>query len=346
MKKSLIALAVLAASGAAMAQSSVTLYGIADVWFGGIKDSQVQGNPERVTKLDSGGVNTSRWGIKGSEDLGGGLKAVFNFESKVGVDTGASTGFDRVSYVGVSGGFGEVLLGKPWTAIDDIMGASNSGFDSKLSATNGVWVANNIYAANPGNTIKYTTPSFGGFKGAIAYSLDEKANQSTDVTDFAVSYAGGPATANLGYQVQKDYALTEDLKITTLNGTYDFGVAKLLASYAKTKVGNVDAKDYQIGVDVPLSSALTLSAGYAQSKRNDAAAAYITTQNGNGTTKFASDFGIYNGKKNTGYGVAVGYSLSKRTTVYGGFSTAKGEDAAGADVSKRQLYAVGVNHKF
>ena len=73
MKKSLIALAVLAASGAAMAQSSVTLYGIADVWFGGLKADQQAGNPDRVTKLDSGGVNTSRWGLKGSDDLGGGL---------------------------------------------------------------------------------------------------------------------------------------------------------------------------------------------------------------------------------------------------------------------------------
>ena len=342
MKKSLIALAVLAASGAAMAQSSVTLYGIADVWFGGLKADQQAADPDRVTKLDSGGVNTSRWGLKGSEDLGGGLKAVFNFESAVAVDSGASNGFSRVSYVGVSGGFGEVLLGKPWTAIDDIMGASNSGFDSKLSATNGVWVANNIYAGNPGNTIKYTTPSFGGVTGAVAYSLDETPNQSTDIVDFAVSYAGGPATANLGYQVQKDAG--DDLKIMTVNGTYNFGVAKLLARYAKTSAGDFDAKDYQIGVDVPVSSALTLSAGYAQSKRSDVAAAVIAFENANYADFL--DLGIYNGKKNTGYSVAAAYSLSKRTTVYGGVSTAKGEDAAGADVSKRQLYAVGVNHKF
>ncbi|MBB1075905.1 porin [Rhodoferax sp. 4810] len=343
MKKSLIALAVLAASGAAMAQSSVTLYGVADIWLGGLKADQQAGNPDRVTSMGSGGLATSRWGMKGSEDLGGGLKAVFNFETAVAVDSGASTGFDRVSYVGVSGGFGEVLLGKPWTAIDDVMGASNSGFDSALSATKGVWVSNNIYAGNPGNTIKYSTPSFGGLKGAVAYSLDEAAGESTDIIDFAVSYAGGPATANLGYQVQKD--TDEDLKIMTVNGTYDFGVAKLLASYAKTSSGDFDAKEYQIGVDVPLSSALTLSAGYASSKRSDAAAAAIATLNAD-TTETFSELGIYNGKKNTGYGIALGYSLSKRTTVYGGFSTAKGEDAAGADVSKRQLYAVGVNHKF
>ena len=75
---------------------------------------------------------------------------------------------------------------------------------------------------------------------------------------------------------------------------------------------------------------MTLSAGYAKSDRNDLAAATLAT---------------YAGTKNTGFGVAVAYSMSKRTTLYGGVSSAKGE-AGGADVSKRELYAVGVKHTF
>ena len=67
MKKSLIALAVLAASGAAFAQSNVTLYGIADVWFGSVKTDDGRGTSVSTTKLDSGGVSGSRWGVKGSE---------------------------------------------------------------------------------------------------------------------------------------------------------------------------------------------------------------------------------------------------------------------------------------
>ncbi|MGH8437257.1 MAG: porin, partial [Pseudomonas sp.] len=73
MKKTLIALAVLAASGAAMAQSSVTLYGVADVWLGSSK-VEVAGVGQRQTVVDTSGVNGSRWGLKGAEDLGGGLK--------------------------------------------------------------------------------------------------------------------------------------------------------------------------------------------------------------------------------------------------------------------------------
>ena len=85
MKKTLIALAVLAAAGAAMAQSSVTLYGIADVWVGSIKDGV---GASSLTEVGSGGFNTSRLGVQGSEDLGGGLSAVFKLEGNLGIDTG------------------------------------------------------------------------------------------------------------------------------------------------------------------------------------------------------------------------------------------------------------------
>ncbi len=339
MKKSLIALAVLAASGASFAQSSVTLYGVADAWVGGLKASEVSASPERVTKLDSGGVSTSRWGMKGSEDLGGGLKAVFNLEQGFKIDTGAADpGFNRVASLGLVGSFGTVTIGKMWTAMDDVMGASNSGFDSKLSATNGVWVANQVYSGNPGNSIKYASPSFSGFSFAATYGLDEAANVNNDIMDFSLSYAGGPLAANFSYQVQNDAVAPDDLKIATVNGSYDFAVAKLLASYAQTKLGSADVKDYQIGVDMPVSAALTLSAGYAHSKRNSAAAPYITAGAALGN--------VFDGSKNNGYSLAAAYSLSKRTTVYGGVSTAVGENAAGSDVSKRQLYAMGVKHTF
>jgi len=341
MKKSLIALAVLAASGAAMAQSSVTLYGIADVWVGNLKASEVAANPAGMTMLQSGGVSTSRWGVRGSEDLGGGLKAIFTLEQGFSADDGTSAGgFNRQAFVGLAGGFGQVTFGNTWTAMDDVMGVSNSGFDSGLSATQGVWISNVIYAANPGNTIKYTSPSFGGFSGGFSYSMDEKSAVKKDVTDFSLSYAAGPMAANFAYQVQGDFrATTDDLKITTVNGSYDLGMAKLLASYAQSKVNTAKATEYQIGVDVPMSSALTLSAGYAHSKRNAAAVTAIASN-------YAAGEGVYYGAKNAGYSIAASYSLSKRTSVYGGVSSAKGEDAAGVDVSKRQLYAVGVRHAF
>lgn len=319
MKKSLIALAVMAASGAAMAQSNVTLYGIVDLWVGSVKDGL---GADSVTAMESGGLNGSRWGLKGTEDLGGGLKAVFKIESGFKADTGVgNSGPNRQSYVGLEGGFGTVTFGNVWTAMDDIVGASNSGFDSALSASNNVLLVNSEYESNPGNSIKYVSPSFGGFSGGLSYSLDETAGVSQDVVDFSLSYGAGPIAANFAYQVVND---ATDTKFTALNGSYDLGMAKLLASYGQKKVGANKTSEYQLGVDVPLSPAMTLSAGYASSDDNAA----------------AGDL------ERTGYGVAVGYSLSKRTTAYAGFRSNKTETAGGTKVDEGRVIAAGIRHTF
>jgi len=199
MKKNLIALAVLAASGAAFAQSNVTLYGVADIWFGQTSGTGV----ESQTVLQSGGVSGSRWGVKGSEDLGGGLKANFLLEQGFSIDTGAGAAgqaFSRQSYVGFSGGFGEVKLGKMWTAYDDISGAGNSAFDSAL-APSGIWKSTG-YNANPANSMYYASPSMSGFSGAISYSLGENKTAAADagnVTSVHVKYEGGPVYVGLGF---------------------------------------------------------------------------------------------------------------------------------------------------
>ena len=331
MKKSLIALAVLAASGAAMAQSSVTLYGIADVWVGSVKGeatSLVTGagistGDKSTTTMGSGGLNGSRIGFMGSEDLGGGLKAIFKLEQGVDLTSGAANGFNRQSYVGLAGGFGQVTFGNTWTAMDDILGASNSGFDSALSASNNVLAVPMFYASNPGSTIKYVSPSFGGFSGGVSYSMDGDSTVKADITDFSLSYANGPVAANFAYQVQGEDYLGSKVKLTALNGSYDLGVAKLLASYGTTKIEDYKATDLQFGVDVPLSAAMTLSAGYAQSK----------------------DKNFFADGKRTGYGVAVGYSMSKRTTAYAGFRTSKWE-IDGTKIDEDRLIAVGLRHTF
>lgn len=341
MKKSLIALAVLAASGAAMAQSSVTVYGIADVWVGSVKADGV-----RNTHVGSGGVSGSRWGIKGTEDLGGGLKANFLFEQGVSIDTGASKGladnmngttnsgasaFGRQSYVGLSGGFGEVKLGKMWTAYDDVSGASDAVFDSALSPMNEVFKSTG-YNSNPGNSMYYATPSFGGFAGAVSYSLGEDKTttlSASSIASYNVTYTAGPLALQFGYQVEDSNLQAPDKKFTRLGGTYDLSVAKLYANYGKvSNVGYVvdrDASEYQIGFDFPVSSALTLSASYAKSDDSNPAGVYEQTRKG--------------------YGIGAAYSLSKRTTVYGGYESDKKTVQNAAD-SKHNLLAVGLKHTF
>jgi predicted porin len=335
MKKSLIALAVMAASGAALAQSSVQVYGIVDAWVGSERSQVDTGNGlqgVRQTLLGSGGISGSRFGFKGTEDLGGGLKANFLLEQGFEVDTGkaAETGkqFSRQAYVGFSGGFGEVKLGKIWTAYDDISGATNSAFDSAFSATAQVFVSGG-YNANPNNGLYYATPSFGGFSVALSYALGEdKSNvkSASKVWAAHVKYEEGPIFAGLAYQREDDGVPGNSaIKFTRLNGSYDFGMAKALASYGRVAVGNVKTNEYHLGVDVPLGGNLVLSGGYAYSK-----------------TKVA---GAVLGKLD-GVGIALGYDLSKRTMAYAGVNNSKGKDGAGQTIGKYNLYAVGVKHTF
>ncbi|MCB8745686.1 porin [Rhodoferax sp. U2-2l] len=335
MKKSLIALAVLAASGAAMAQSSVTLYGIADIWFGRTSfEETVNGVTTKApsqTVLQDGGVSNSRWGLKGSEDLGGGLKANFKLEQGFNIDTGAQAAagkaFSREAWVGVSGGFGEVQLGKANNAFDDVSALAASAFDSDLAAINNVFVST-AFANAYDNTIKYATPSFGGFSGAVSMSLGENkgANYSADsIYSISGKYAAGPLAIGLAYAKEKSEVPGDvyDAKATRLAGSYDLGVAKLLATYGRVKEGNDKVTEYEIGADVPLSPALTLSGGYARSKGKVTGLPDIT------------------GKS---FGIAVAYSLSKRTTAYAGLNNTK-YDTTGYD-SKANIYAVGVKHAF
>lgn len=330
MKKSLIALAVLAASGASFAQSSVTLYGIADVWFG---RTTLTDAPSQI-KLDSGGVSGSRFGFKGSEDLGGGLKANFLLEQGFNIDTGATTAgqaFSRQSYVGFSGGFGEVKLGKMWTAFDDINGAANAVFDSALSPQNGVWLSTG-YQANPNNGLYYVSPSMGGFSAAVNYALGENKTATVDagsVVAFNVKYEGGPVYAGLAYQREKATDAADATNFTRVNGSYDFGVAKLLAGYGRVSgspvagTSDFSTTEWELGADFPVSGALTLSAGIARSSDNAA--------KGDATRK--------------GYGLGAAYAMSKRTTVYGGYQSANTSKPGVAD-SDATLLAVGVKHTF
>ena len=366
MKKSLIALAVLAASGVVSAQSTVTLYGLADVYVGSQKSKTTTAglttNSPRQTVINSGGFNGSRFGMKGSEDLGGGLKANFLLEAGYDISTGEANNyvnpfgaagnssnalFGRQSWVGVSGGFGEIKLGKMWTPYDEVKGSGAGAFDAGIfaPATN-VWLSND-YRDRPGNSIYYSTPNFAGFSAAGSYSFGENKTNAVGTTPAAdagsiasvnVQYANGPVGVALSHQQEKtpnDNATAK--KLTQLNGSFNFGVVKLLAAYGEVKNGRtglfavlpatgftVDkSKEYQLGVDVPLGP-VTVSGGYAHSKATLAA--------GGGEIK------------SNGIGLSAKYDLSKRTFLYTGLQYSENK-RAGNEI-KNDTFALGVQHKF
>lgn len=331
MKKSLIALAVLAASGAAFAQNA-TVYGVIDVFLGSVK-TEAAGASLTQTVIDAGGVSGNRWGVKGSEDLGGGLKAEFNLEQGFSADTGVggSTGFARQSWVGLTGGFGAVRFGRTTTPYDDVGGSSDAVFDSALSPMNYVFTSVN-YTPRPNNTVYYQAPDFNGFSGALSHSLGENKTATTgadSTTSLNLTYGAGPLALQFAYQVQDvtNGVGQGDLKYTRLGASYDLGAVVLMATYGQTKnLGNVDgadASEYQIGADYKASSALTVSASYARSSDNATA--------GDATRK--------------GYGIGASYSMSKRTSVYGGWESDTTSVPAVAD-AKHSVLALGIRHAF
>lgn len=331
MKKSLIALAILGSvAGVAQAQSSVTLYGLADVWVGRTKIDVPGVGSTSVTGMGSGGLATSRFGLQGSEDLGGGLKAIFKLEQGFNADNGtaqvAGSAFDRQSWVGLEGGFGTVQFGNIWSAFDDVYFIGNSVFDSPVFSPSYGVLGVSGYVDRPRNGLRYTSPSFGGLSFAVSHSLDEAAGVSNDQTDFNVQYAGGPLTVAFAYQQLNDFAAVgEDVRLMYLTGAYDFGVAVLKGGVGQVRNSfgvDTKSKDWQIGADFPLSSALTLSTGYARSKDEP------------------TDF------KRTGFSVGALYSLSKRTSTYAGFKRTKGEDAAGTTTARITTFGLGLQHKF
>ncbi len=334
MKKKLLALAVIAASGAASAQSSVTLYGLVDIGFGSFKTNGIS-----QTKVDGSGLATSRFGFKGREDLGGGLGVDFLLEQGFSVDTGVAaqytspyTGqkstamFNRQSYVGLSGGFGAVKLGKAFTAYDDINGNMTGGFNSNFfKATLGVWKSENDYQDRPGNIIYYATPVLNGLSGAASYSFGENktATESAgSIGSFHVKYDQGPVFVGLAYQTEKATGSVDSTKFTNVMASYDLGVAKLMAALGRVDQGPARANEWQVGTEIPLGGSILLSAGYSHSKDNDAA-----------------------NTKRSGFGVAAKYALSKRTNLYAGLNNNKQTADGTADV-KNATYAAGINHRF
>lgn len=314
MKKTLIALAVLAASGAAMAQSSVSIYGIVD--------AAIHKDKNADAAMIDGAVDSSRIGFKGTEDLGGGLKAHFVLEQGLKIDTGAAAdatkAFSRETSVGFSGGFGAVKLGRFKSAYEQISGNTYAVFDSVLSPTL-VFESGN-HTARPNNGIGYTTPSFAGFSAAVTTNLDETKGVSNNVTAFNVVYEGGPFYADLAYQDEGDFT---DVQYTRLNGAYTFGAFKLKAGYGNVDrpVKNTDVDEYHIGVDYTLAPNLILSAGFASSEADNET-----------DSSDAFSFG-------------AAYLLSKRTTVYGGYfdSDKVANSNRGTPESR---FAVGVKHTF
>lgn len=352
MKKTLIAAALFAGfAGAAHAQSSVTLYGIVDA---GLRYEKVDGAKSKVG-VDSGNAAQSRWGIRGVEDLGNGLKAVFTLESAINVDDGDMPGngrlFQREATVGLSSNTaGEVRLGRQTNlAFRWVNGLGNAfGLGYGGGKTTNFFSSGhaNFGSNRPDNAIYYVSPNFSGFQFGAGYSFQvngtgtEGSSEANRMFDIGLRYAAGPLAVAASYQ-QTDLGSADALVATTgdpknfqVAASYDFGVVKAHLGYGNAK--NLTAPDgrpspngrkvetYTVGLSAPVGAGRVLAAyNHAEHKNVQ---------------------GFASAQNRDGFQVGYTYDLSKRTQFYSFLG--KGFYTYGNPNRDAKELALGLRHSF
>lgn len=326
MKKTSIALAFACmCAGPALAQSSVTVYGIIDAGIG----HEIAA--KSITNLASGVASGSRLGFRGKEDLGGGMAAVFLLENGFYTDTGAQKGvlFDRQAYAGVSSEHGAVTFGRQYSpyykALRDVADPFAAGLAGK---------AGNVMATNArvDNMVEYVSPKIAGFFVDLSLGLGEQAgdNAKSRTTGYAVGYDQGDMSIRVIRHELNNATATDSTKNTFVAASYNFGIAKANIGYTVNKgTGIANSTDAIIGGTIPFGATRLV-------------ASYIRHDDKTSANKDANQKAI-----------GAFYGLSKRTDLYASYGVIRNDNGAVYTVgnatdkgSSDRAYNFGVRHTF
>jgi predicted porin len=370
MKKTLVALAALATVGAAFAQSSVTLYGKID-WEIVSKSSHAAGvaNLNPGLQVNSAGLSGSRWGMKGSEDLGGGLNAIFDLQGGFSVDSGqmgqcgganvinlaacnnnaSLTGinapriFGRSAYAGSKGNFGQLTVGRQYAPYDNAFGNVDAQGYSSNSAMGNVWNGNAVPGqaapahadAGPGgpgrvdNQITYYTPAMGGFNAQVSYAPGE----NKTLVSRASEYAGlGLGYGNGPLNIQYAYESLRGMTGVPTSTGYILGASY---NFGPASLYGAYGQGNASGVSKDKKYAIGVTAPVGPVVLSLGYAKNRNTLAGAG-----------NSSDTHGVGGQAVYSLSKRTNVYAEFMANTGTNAGAASSAKANQFGVGMRHDF
>ena len=331
LRASVIAAALVCAAAPVLAQSTVTIYGRVNTTV----EAQKSNGVKNTVVAD----NNSRFGFKGAEDLGGGMKALFQLESGFDSSTGATTRgalFGREATVGLSGSLGTVKLGQQALApiyftSADYVSMHNHDTGSSSDALFGLF----LQPLRQSNSIAYTSPTFSGLRFQIAQSLSEKAHFAgstipvSTVTDATLDYDNGPLHLGVGYDKN---GLNKTFAVRAL---YEFGALTVGGYYERDKyegafVGGPTLVDWGTRNNVRLSAMYVM--GASEFHANVGAAGNFS--------KIALE------SKARQYTLGYNYNLSKRTKVYG-YVTRISDSAAGLYAPGNfSSTAVGIRHNF
>ncbi len=355
-KRRLVGLAAGAAlsAGAAQAQSSVQIYGVVDLYLASKQLASATGT--RTTNVDSGGMTTSHWGLRGTEDLGGGLKASFDASGFIRADTGESgrfpndAYFSRTASVGLQGGFGTVRMGRlttpnfistirlnPFgdsTVFNPITLHTYVGgqpLDAAIASGGPAGVSDSAH----NNSIAYSSPNWGGLSATLNHSLGEAVGGGNKRTGYALTYGSGPLLVSFSGEHIDQPAVPPPPAVPAgnqkqgqdtrqLGASYDFGTLRLFGQWSRTTVdlpaaASRDFTTWQLGTSVPVGAG-RIMASVATTRKTESALAEI---------------------KRTTWALGYSHALSKRTELYG----AAMRDSVTALQSGTSL-GIGIRHRF
>ncbi|UOD49867.1 porin [Orrella daihaiensis] len=358
------------------AQSSVTLYGLIDVGLAyqsrtAGSDANVFKNPGKTYSqfgLASGQAASSRWGLKGVEDLGNGLKANFVYESGVNATTGTSTGFTRQATLGLSSAsLGSIDLGRRLTpGTYAFAGIDPFDYNYDQAALSSSMGATNIRLSN---MIAITTASFGGFSLLGGYSFDTglgAINSPTQAGTFGTSnkfralslgarFTSGPILIGAMYDMYFTPSGVNAMSVKQWNvgATYDLKVIKLHAAFGQNIDGRVNGVKVLTNVETSGGDGNTNGAVfYEPGARTNQWMVGISAPLGDTGKVFASvqqlrpggDFTFGERGSQTTSSIGYNYSLSKRTMLYAYYSYMSAPDMYAS--ANSQILGAGIQHKF
>lgn len=325
MKKSLLALAVLGAfAGAATAQSSVTLYGRVDLSVG-----KPIGTDQKGMFNGSG----SRFGVRGVEDLGGGLKGIFNIEHRYNADTGSDSSagvrfWGGRSIVGLEGGFGRVTLGREYTTafLQSQLIADPWGWDTIVVPVNTAITGGAIARVRNDSALTYTA-AFGGVNFGVqtAERTDAINNFTKRPVNLAVGFGAGPVRVHFGHEITGQTAAVSgaSAKWTSAGATFKVG-AWTPGVFFGTGTATTNNKHRA----VMFTSTFALGAGELRASV--------------GNLEAKTPAGVKTKVVKSGVGLGYHHNLSKRTTLYVDFA----RNGSPTLTANKTGYDLGIKHNF
>lgn len=341
-------LAAVLAAGAAQAQtaapqtSSVTLFGVLDAAV-----RHARSGDDSVNVLGSGGLNSSRLGVRGTEDLGGGLRAGFWLEHGFNLDTGALSDsarfWNRRATVSLGGSFGEVRLGRDFVpsyqgyADYDVFGdngvAASSKFDSALGSGRDT-------GTRADNLVTYLTPgNLGGFYARLAVAAGE-GTAGRKYLGGRVGWKNGPIDVSAAYGRTEVTPLAGDdqYEVTNIGGSYDFGFVKTSAYAMQSSYADQKLTTLGLGAAVPLGAG-TVRAAYTRAQASGTNA-IGQSLDGNDADQLALGY-VHDLSKRTALYSTVAQVRNKGRSSFGVASSptvAPGEKSTGVEVGVRHLF--------